>query len=315
MISLIHTLSLTYRRFRQRRRLRIPVDALARRLGSPPIAAVPVDSLVIPVVGLDYVEEGILAAVCADRFYPALQEIVIVTDVAPAAFDRLPVKASVRQLDVSALLPRGHAYSAIFRSRLIKLLAPLQARHEHILMTDSDLMILRPLDIPFANDCLLGCFRRGKMISKVDKAGSATVPSELRGTYRPYLWDHLNGAFLAGTRATWERLSPAWLAAYIGIWSKLPDNQPPTDQLPLCCVLDHLDIATVDLGDWVNWPVAKKIGGRTAAIPQEVIGAHGGFPLSEWQRYLQDPNTPLDFIDPLQTRKQRYLRDEEKVGA
>ena len=107
-----------------------------------------------------------------------------------------------------------------------------------------------------------------------------------------------------------NRLSPAWLANFIGIWSKLPDSQPPTDQLPLCCSLDHLGLATVDLGDWVNWPVSKQIGGTKASVPSEVIGAHGGFPLSEWRRYLENPGCALTFIGQAETRKLRYLRDD-----
>lgn len=313
MSGILQAVSWKYRRFKNRERTRIPAAELSRRLGRP-IADAAAESLVIPVAGLDYIEEGALAASFASRFYPGLKEIVLVSDCSRECFPALPETTRVVTLDVTALMPRQHAYSAIFRSRLIKLLAPLQAAHERILMTDSDLMLLHPLAIPYADGCLLGCFRRGKMISKVRASGIAVLPSELRGTYRPYLWDHLNGAFLAATRATWERLSPAWLAAYLSIWSKLPDNQPPTDQLPLCCVLDHLDIATVDLGDWVNWPVSKKIGGRPSRIPPEVIGAHGGFPLSEWRRYLDDPGAELSFVAPEETRKMRYLTDSEKTA-
>lgn len=276
------------------------------RIDAPPL---PPQSLVIPAVGADYVEEGTLAAQFADRFCPELREIVVVSDQPAAAFAGLPVKARVATLDVAALLPRAHAYSAIYRSRLIKILAPLQARHERVLATDSDLVLLRPFSLPFAEGCVMGSFRRGKMISKVREAG-VPLPSDLAGTFRPYLWDHLNGAFLASTRSTWEKLSPAWLANFISIWSKLPDSQPPTDQLPLCCALDHLGLATVDLGDWINWPISKVIGGRTASIPPEVIGAHGGFPLSEWRRYLADPGCALSFIGQAETRKLRYLRDD-----
>ncbi|PPC74441.1 hypothetical protein C4K68_26260 [Pokkaliibacter plantistimulans] len=299
------------RKWANRHRLRVPAAELSARLGKT-VTPEWVESLVIPVVGLDYVEEGSLTAEFAARFYPELKEIVLVTDVPADAFGPLPAKARVVTLDYSAIMPRQHAYTAIYKSRLVKISAPLQARYDRILMTDSDLMMLQNLQIPFADDCLLGCFRRGKMISKVRDAGVSKVPVELSDTYRPYIWDHLNGAFLAGTKATWERLSPAWIAAYISIWSKLPDNQPPTDQLPLCCVLDHLQLYTVDLGDWVNWPVSKKMGGKTEVVPAEVIGAHGGFPLSEWRKYLQDPTTPLSFIDANQTRKLRYLTDAEK---
>jgi hypothetical protein len=56
----------------------------------------------------------------------------------------------------------------------------------------------------------------------------------------------------------------------------MDDTQPPTDQLPLAALLDMLDLKTVNLGDWMNWPVSK-IGGQEAVVPKEVIGAHGGF--------------------------------------
>lgn len=297
-----------------RERVRVPAAALAQRLGEP-VTALPAQSLVIPAAGADYIEEGSLAAEFAARFYPELAEIVLVTDRPASEFPPLSAKVRVVTLAVAALVPAGHAYGAIYASRLIKLLAPLQARHERILMIDSDLMLLRSLALPYADDCVLGCFRQGRMIAKVREAAVATLPAELAGTWRPHLRTHLNGAFLAATAATWRRLSPAWLGAYVSLWSKLPDSQPPTDQLPLCCVLDHLNLATVDLGDWVNWPVSKKIGGRPATVPAEVVGAHGGFPLSEWRRYLLDPGCELHFVAPEQTRKMRYLTDSEKRGA
>ncbi|SAE12078.1 Uncharacterised protein [Enterobacter cloacae] len=92
----------------------------------------------------------------------------------------------------------------------------------------------------------------------------------------------------------------------------MDDSQPPTDQLPLTALLDMLDLKTINLGDWVNWPVSKKIGGQEAVVPKEVIGAHGGFPLSEWQKYLESPDNKLLFKGQDYTRKVRYLTDEEK---
>ena len=62
----------------------------------------------------------------------------------------------------------------------------------------------------------------------------------------------------------------------------------------------------------MNWPVSKKIGGQEAVVPKEVIGAHGGFPLSEWQKYLESPENKLLFKGQDYTRKVRYLTDEEK---
>ncbi|HEX5477384.1 MAG TPA: hypothetical protein VFX09_05975, partial [Burkholderiales bacterium] len=223
------------RRFLNRRRIRIPAAELAARLGAD-APGVPVESLVIPAVGEDYADEGALAARFAGRFYPGLREIVIVSDLGPSAFPDLPSRARVATIDVNALMPREHAYSAIFKSRLVKVLAPLQASHERVVITDSDLVILKSFCVPFADGCLMGSFRQGRLISKVRDSG-AGAPSELAGTYRPYLREHLNSAFLAATQRTWEKLIPSWLGAFIGIWAKLPDNQPPTDQLPLACVL------------------------------------------------------------------------------
>ena len=74
----------------------------------------------------------------------------------------------------------------------------------------------------------------------------------------------------------------------------MDDSQPPTDQLPLAALLDMLDIKTINLGEWMNWPVSKRIGGG-GGDSKEVVGAHGGFPLSEWQKYLQSADAPLLF--------------------
>jgi len=107
-------------------------------------------------------------------------------------------------------------------------------------------------------------------------------------------------------RETWMRLCPEWLAVYLSVWDRLPSGQSPTDQLPLAITLDRLGLATTDLGPWVNWPVSKKIGGLTARVPGEVIGAHGGFPLSEWQKYLANPDAEMVFHDSDYTRRERY---------
>lgn len=56
----------------------------------------------------------------------------------------------------------------------------------------------------------------------------------------------------------------------------------------------------------MNWPVSKRIGGRTGVIPTEVIGAHGGFPLSEWLKYLDSADTPLTFRGADYTHKVRW---------
>lgn len=98
----------------------------------------------------------------------------------------------------------------------------------------------------------------------------------------------------------------------ISYGQRVAANQPPTDQLPLAAMLDILDIRTVNLGEWMNWPVSKNIGGAPAVIPRQVVGAHGGFPLTEWQKYLQSPDHPLLFKPDDYTRKVRYLTDSEK---
>lgn len=72
-------------------------------------------------------------------------------------------------------------------------------------------------------------------------------------------------------------------------------TQPPTDQLPLAAMLDTLDIRSINRGEWMNWQVAKRIGGTPSVIPPQVVGAHGGFPLSEWHKYLHSRDTPLLF--------------------
>ncbi len=59
---------------------------------------------------------------------------------------------------------------------------------------------------------------------------------------------------------------------------------------------------------------AKCIGGTPSVMPRQVIGAHGGFPLSEWHKYLHSRETPLLFKPQTYTRKVRYLSDEERLA-
>lgn len=268
------------------------------------------ESLVIPVVGEAYIPEAKTADQFAAHFFPELKEIVLVSDMRASLFGQLASeKSRVVTLNVEKHIPVQHAYKQIFKSRLIKLSAPLESVHDRILMTDSDLVMLKSFSFPPAENAIFGSFRQGKMISKVKRAGAKYQLAELKDAIRPYLKTHINGAFLAALRPAWERLSSLWLNYYLSIWASLPDNQPPTDQLPLCCALDHLDMATYDLGFWTNWPVSKEIGGRLSKIPEQVIGAHGGFPIEEWQRYLMDPSTELAFMDSQQTRIMRYQTD------
>ncbi|WP_312690135.1 hypothetical protein [Kosakonia sp.] len=270
-----------------------------------------VDSVVIPCTGVDFVEEALLSATFAERFADRVSEIVIVTDQPESAFGQLPARTRVVTLD----LPKreeSYRYKQIYLSRLIKLNAPLQARGEGVLMIDSDLNLLKMPDINMADMHIYSSFRQGKMIAKLDGAPAENVPAYYKETVRPYLVDHVNGAFLAATKKTWRRICPLWLTLFQDTWELMEDSQPPTDQLPLAALLDMLDLKTVNLGDWMNWPVSKKIGGQEAVIPSEVIGAHGGFPLSEWQKYLASTDSKLLFKGQDYTRKVRYLTDKEK---
>ncbi|MEI2267548.1 hypothetical protein [Erwinia sp. CGal63] len=271
-----------------------------------------VTSIVIPCTGADFVEEAKLSALFASRFAPAAEEIVIVSDQAADAFGELPEKTRIVTLDVP-FREESYRYKQIYRSRLIKLQAPLQARTEGILMIDSDLNLLKMPEIHMLDGHIYSSFRQGKMIAKLMNAPEQNRPAYYRNSVRPFIVDHVNGAFLAATRQTWKRICPLWLTLFQDTWELMDDSQPPTDQLPLAALLDMLDLKTVNLGDWMNWPVSKKIGGTTAAIPSEVVGAHGGFPLTEWQKYLQSPTAPLTFKGQDYTRKVRYLTDAEKL--
>lgn len=272
---------------------------------------VPVTSVVIPCTGADYIEEATLSARFAERFASALNEIVIVTDQPADAFGSLPAKTRVVTLDVP-LREESYRYKQIYRSRLIKLQAPLQAKGEGILMIDSDLNLLQMPQIQMKAGHLYSSFRQGKMIAKLEKADKESIPAYYTPGIRPHLVDHVNGAYLAATRSTWQRVCPLWLTLFEDTWNLMNDSQPPTDQLPLALLLDLLDLRTINLGEWANWPVSKKIGGQSALIPSQVVGAHGGFPLEEWQKYLENPRQPLSFKGQDYTRKVRYLTDDEK---
>jgi len=272
---------------------------------------VPVTSVVIPCTGADFIEEAELSALFAARYADRAEEIVIVTDQPAALFRNLPEKARVVTLDVPNR-EENYRYKQIYRSRLIKLQAPLQAQTDGILMIDSDLNLLQMPVINMKEGHIYSSFRQGKMIAKLDKAAPENRPAYYARTVRPFLVDHVNGAFLAAARQTWKRICPLWLTLFQDTWELMDDSQPPTDQLPLAALLDLLDIRTVNLGEWMNWPVSKRIGGQEAVIPNEVIGAHGGFPLAEWQKYLHSSDTPLLFKGQDYTRKVRYLTDAEK---
>lgn len=278
---------------------------------TPSAHSVPVTSVVIPCTGADYVEEALLSATFAHRYAPDLEEIVIVSDQPESAFGTLPDKTRVVTLQLP-VREESYRYKQIYLSRLVKLNAPLQAKGEGILMIDSDLNLLQMPVIQMDTMHLYSSFRQGKMIAKLEGAPAENAPAYYKETVRPYLVDHVNGAFLAATKQTWRRICPLWLTLFQDTWELMDDSQPPTDQLPLAALLDLLDLKTVNLGDWMNWPVSKRIGGQEAVIPKEVVGAHGGFPLSEWQKYLASSDNRLLFKGQDYTRKVRYLTDEEK---
>lgn len=262
-----------------------------------------IDSIVIPCYGEDYVEEASLAARFAHMNMTDAREIILATNLPVTAFGKLPDTISIKTLD----LPSGSLtqFNNIYNSRLLKIQAPLHCTGPVILMVDSDLMLLKNLQVQLDKNLLLGSFRMGKMSFKL-KGISHQVP-EIQGTFRPYLKSHINGGFLLAQKELWQRLCPLWLELYQDIWQRLnTSRQPPTDQLPLAIALDKLKINAGNLGDWANWPVSKKIGGTTQPIPLDVIGAHGGFPISEYEKLLQNRDAPLTFHDQYHTRKVRY---------
>jgi len=274
----------------------------------------PAQTIIIPCTGADYVEEAILSAQFAAQNCNNVKEIIIVTDqnISTERLVDTTGKIKAEQFDPKSYVPINHAYIKIYRSRICKLYAPNFAAYERVLMIDSDLMLLQEPLLPWYKWGIAGSFRNGKMISKFKRSGEKRMPAPLKGTCRPYLPDHLNGAFLAANKSVWNQLSPIWIQYYQEIWSTLPENQPPTDQLPLTCALDYLGLTTINAGDDINWPVSKKIGGKHAQIPVSVIGAHGGLPLSEWRKYQQDRNSNLSFVDSKTTRKVRYQSDRRQ---
>ena len=93
----------------------------------------------------------------------------------------------------------GYRYKQIYLSRLVKLNAPLQARGEGVLMIDSDLNLLKMPQINMADMHIYSSFRQGKMIASWT-VPRRKVPAYYKETVRPYLVDHVNGAFLAATK-------------------------------------------------------------------------------------------------------------------
>ena len=96
------------------------IEVEAARLG---IERKPVESIVIPVIGPDYVEEAKVAVIFADRFCPDAAEFLVVGDQPAEAFGSLPSRARVVTVEVDDQVPTYHAFSTIYKSRVVKLMA------------------------------------------------------------------------------------------------------------------------------------------------------------------------------------------------
>ncbi len=279
-------------------------ERLARWQALP---ARPIESIVIPCAGAAYVEEGKLCAAFAARHMTEAREIVLATDQPAEAFGSLPRNVRVETMALPAEdIPAAQEFPLIWRSRLIKLQAPLRARRDPILMIDSDLMLLKSFRATVVPGAIYGSLYRGKIGHRL-KPYRRELP-DVRRSPRVWVKYHLNGGLLLADRATWRQLSPLWLRCYQELWRRLPAHLAPVDQIPLVMALDALRFLTIDLGPNVNWSVPKRIGDQEVVLPGEVIGAHGGFPLSEWEKYLQNPRSRLCFKGESYTRKVRYQR-------
>lgn len=275
---------------------------LTRLTGLEPSAP---DSIIIPCTGPAHIAEAALAARFAAQHSPKTPEILIVTDQSASAFPHpTDPRIHIQTLQLSNLpIPGNHPHERIWRSRIAKLRAPLQATGNNLLMIDSDLLLLQPVQIPFLQHTLTGTLYRGKIGHRMRKH-LATAPW-LRHTPRLWCRHHINGGFLAATRSTWQILAPAWESEYNRLWNALP-SETPVDQIPLVVALDQHHIRTANLGPWFNWSIPKRLGNLTAPVPERVIGAHGGFPLDEWDAYLADRRAPRKFRGEDYTRKARY---------
>lgn len=263
-----------------------------------------VEGVVIPCVGEPYILEATLAADFAARFVSDVKQVVIVTDQPSALFQPENQKIKIHSIQQSIDLPDSK-WNKLWKSRLLKIDAPQCIDSHAVLMVDSDLNLLRPLSLKVGDGAVFGAFREGRMEVKVK--GDKIRSKWLKGCLKPFANFHINGGFLAATQATWRILSQEWKKVYQEMWSAADElNQPPTDQLPLAIALDHMKLKTVDIGWNYNWPVSKMMGGAPKKIPDHVIGAHGGFPLEEWEKFLQNKNSDLLFEDPDCTRKRRY---------
>ena len=102
-------------------------------------------------------------------------------------------------------------------------------------MIDSDLNLLKTPDIAMREHHLYSSFRQGKMIAKLAGAPEEHIPAYYHHTVRPYLRDHVNGAYLAASRRTWQRICPLWLTLFndTGIDERRPAaNRSATARCP-----------------------------------------------------------------------------------
>lgn len=263
---------------------------------------VKIESIVIPCVGANYVEEAVLAGNFAHRSFEGKVEILIVSDQPESAFSGLSAGVKTRQIPLAQ--STRTTYQQIWQSRLVKLQAPLLAQGKGILMIDSDLMLLKPFQFDMEPGALFGVFRKGMAFSRVKQ--HKTLLPEITWRSRIHEQTHLNGAFLFAHRETWEKLCPLWTQLYKDIWSRMPENEAPRDQLPLTIAMDRLGLWGIDVGTDYNWPVSKKWSTQPMQVPDYVIGAHGGFPIQEWHKYWASPKAELTFVDQKVSREIRY---------
>ena len=85
------------------------------------------------------------------------------------------------------------------------------------------------------------------MIAKLADAPEEAIPAYYPHSIRPWLVDHVNGAYLAATREVWQRISPLWLTLFNDTWNLMNDSQPPTDQLPLAVLLRNRTLSTLSV--------------------------------------------------------------------
>ncbi|MDX6766404.1 MAG: hypothetical protein SFU85_06400 [Candidatus Methylacidiphilales bacterium] len=260
-------------------------------------------AVVIPCVGEDYAKEGELASHHARKALPDEVEVRLVTNLPREAFGNLQ-SGVVHDCIKLPASDRSH-YRQLWQSRMVKISAPLRSTADLVLMIDSDLMLLQCPVIELESRALCGVFRSGRAFSRIKELKKRCGLPGLSD--RNYRMKHMNSGFLAASRETWKILVPYWVGAYQKYWDVVDcKGWPPTDQVALNTAIDSSGILETSLSIWHNWPVSKHWNDDMSQIPKNVIGAHGGFPLSEWERRILDPNSSLAFQTQANTRISRY---------